>query len=54
MLGGGHINADMQQFLDNDKKAKFIIGECGRVYRSKTALRVKSYRGLENSKYILL
>lgn len=20
MLGGGHINADMQQFLENDKK----------------------------------
>lgn len=22
MLGGGHINADMQQFLENDKKAQ--------------------------------
>ena len=21
MLGGGHINSDMQQFLENDKKA---------------------------------
>ena len=27
MLGGGHINADMQQFLENDKKVAVAVAE---------------------------
>ena len=26
MLGGGHINADMQQFMENDRKAPPLAG----------------------------
>ena len=37
MLGGGHINADMQQFLDNDKKASLnAISRMGLVLLSVT------------------
>ena len=38
MLGGGHINADMQQFLENDKKANAGLGrrkiDAGQIERN--------------------
>ena len=26
MMGGGHINTDMQQFMENDRKAPPLVG----------------------------